>query len=190
MSQSDRPIFFAQARKSGWDTTWIISTQLNSFQTTDPAYRAQLTQNRSASRFALRPVESNQDTLGIGFFTEGMKSQFRAFRAVMPKSGQYEPPNNNASISRLAKKGQADAAQFVVWESKIPQKGAAGGFVLNFGEVFVLTSLKNFVVEDSNGEVIFMSYKSSEATCSVKIREPITPLIGFALAIAVVIGET
>jgi hypothetical protein len=105
---------------------------------------------------------------------------------VIPKCGQWRPGNDGVSLSRLAKDPQLDLEKFTVFESKAPVSTGTND-PQDFGGVFVLRSLKNFVIEQ-DGSVIFMCYKSSDATCSLKIRDPITPFLALLLAIAIVLG--
>jgi hypothetical protein len=86
----------------------------------------------------------------------------------------------------MAKKGEVDLEKFTVYESKMPEK-RGNSYIMDFGEVFVLKSLKNFLIEQ-DGQAVFMCYKSAESVCSIRIREPFTPLLAIVLAIPIVLG--
>jgi hypothetical protein len=52
--------------------------------------------------------------------------------------------------------------------------------------VHVEPSLKNFIVEGRHGNQLFVIFRSSAGTCTVRAAPPFTPLMAFALAIAIV----
>jgi hypothetical protein len=58
--------------------------------------------------------------------------------------------------------------------------------VLSFGDGYVISSVKNFIIEDADENTLFMIYRSSAATCTVKVFPPISPLWAFAWSIAIV----
>jgi hypothetical protein len=84
----------------------------------------------------------------------------------------------------LAKTGRVDN-RFKVYSSKIPIKRGASAY-LDFGTVHVQPSLKNFIVEGHHGRRLFVIFRSSGGTCTVKVAPPFTALVAFALAIAIV----
>jgi hypothetical protein len=107
----------------------------------------------------------------------------------MPKELPYRPPSPDQALSKLAVTGGADTARFIEIESKMPRRTENGHYLLTFGDVFVMRSLKNFIVENELSELIFMSYKASPATVTVRIRESFGMLQGFALTIGIVVGD-
>jgi hypothetical protein len=94
------------------------------------------------------------------------------------------------SLSKIAVSGNIDAERFITLGSKFPVKSEEGRYSLSFGDVFVVSSLKNFIIEDEAQDLVFMSYKSSPATVSVRVRPTLSLLGAFALAIGIVVGET
>jgi hypothetical protein len=106
----------------------------------------------------------------------------------VPKEFPYQPATPEESLSRLAVSGNADP-RVEMMVSKFPRRTEDGKFLLSFGDVFVLKSLKNFIVEDEARELLFMSYKSSPATVSLRVRSTFSLVEAFALAIGIVVGE-
>jgi hypothetical protein len=110
----------------------------------------------------------------------------RAFRVVVPKQRPYVAQVPEQELAYLAKHGSADKEQFITYSSKQPEKTQDGKLMLRFGDVYVLASVKNFIVEDEEKDPVFMCYRSSSATCTVKAWPPLTPLVAFAWAVAIV----
>jgi hypothetical protein len=154
-----------------------------------PTFIAQLSQNRQLTRFNLKNTGATTESLGIGFFGCTKRCPARAFRAVLPKVEPYCPDSEDRGLSTMAKMGTADPENFTVYSSRLPVRNAEGKLTLSFGEVFVVRSLKNFIVDDEAGEVALMIFRSSSGTCSLKVAETMAPLTAFAIAIAVVVGE-
>jgi hypothetical protein len=187
MFENDIPVFFAKCVRNRWAVNWIISNKVDCFDVNNSStYIGRISQNRNSTRFSLQRSGFDTESLGLAFYVIKYDVPFRAFRFVLPKTEPYRPPSEEFELSRLAKVGEVDPNQFTLYSSVLPVKTADGRLTLSFGDVFVLKSLKNFMVVDDTGEIIFMIYRSSEGTCSLRIREPITPLIGFAISIAIV----
>jgi hypothetical protein len=122
---------------------------------------------------------------GFAFIAVENRHSVRAFRAVLPREPPYAPQAPDMELAELARRGTADA-RFLVYASKVPERNADGRLILRFGDVYVVASVKNFVVEDDDRDTMFMIYRSSSATCTVQAREPITPIMAFAWAIAII----
>jgi hypothetical protein len=84
---------------------------------------------------------------------------------------------------------RADSDKFAVLRSRLPVRNVQGKLSLDFGDVFVVSSLKNFVVENEAGEVVLMIFRSSSGTCSLRVCERMSALAAFAIAIAIVVGD-
>jgi hypothetical protein len=127
------------------------------------------------------------EMFGMHFYSlVGRRSAPRAFHFVLPNTVPYLPQSEQHELSRIAKAKFSDPSAVRILSSKLPTKDTNGRTVLKFGKVFVVPSVKNFVLEDEEGQILFMIYKGSDATCTVKVRAPLTPLMGFAMAIAIV----
>jgi hypothetical protein len=184
MFENDCPILFAKFKKSHW----IISTSMDNFAIGGQSYVGCIAQNRKSTRFDLCGVD-NVPILGVGFYEVVKTCPFRAFRVVVPKPGNRQSSMQGFDLSQLAQNGSADRTRFTVYSSKLPEKAETGQYRLSFGNVYVMKSLKNFIVETENHETVFMIFRSSGGTCSVKVHEPVTLHMAFALAVAAVVGE-
>jgi hypothetical protein len=119
------------------------------------------------------------------FYSGPELSGTRAFRVVLPKKRPYQPAEKDLELCQLAKSGVVDNARFTMYSSRIPVRAPSGGLTLAFGpETYVVKSIKNFILEDENKQPLLMIYKSSIGTCTLRLREPITPVIAFGIAIA------
>jgi hypothetical protein len=104
---------------------------------------------------------------------------------VFPKNRPYNPTQKELELGQLAKTGVVDPAQFTVYKSKIPTKGPGGGLILPFGtQVYVVASVKNFILEDESGRAVLSVFKSSGGTCTLKVSQPLSSLVAFAVAVA------
>jgi hypothetical protein len=138
--------------------------------------------------FSLRKDGAESDSLGIGF-SKPRKHSGRAFRAVFPKIEPYLPQSEAKALVRLAVAGTADSERFNVFSSRRPGRDLRGKLVLRFGDVFVVPSGKNFIVENEAGEVVLVMFRSSSGTCSLRIEDGVSELTAFAIAIAAVVGK-
>jgi hypothetical protein len=140
----------------------------------------------NSSGFLLEVAGEEAPICAVRFFTYGREQgESRGFRIVYPKKRPYTPTQSELELGQLAKTGVADAAEFTIHQSKRPEPGPKGGLWLPFGkDVFVVSSVKNFMVEDENKRVIFALFKTSGLTCTLKVKEPMTPLVAFAVAVA------
>jgi hypothetical protein len=121
----------------------------------------------------------------MSFYEPSECGRLRAFRVVMPKAPPYVAAERRLELSRMAKAGNADPEKFITYSSKLPTRKPDGRPMLSFGRVVVVPSVKNFIVEDADNKPLFMIYRVSSATCTVKVWPPITPLVAFGWAVAI-----
>jgi hypothetical protein len=106
---------------------------------------------------------------------------------VLPRDVASYPITEAKELARIADSGEI-SAKLMQFITKIPSLSPDGTPVNLFEGVFLVDSVKNFVIHDENGEIIFMLYKSAERTFNVKGKAPFTPLTVFALAVAIISG--
>jgi hypothetical protein len=189
----DVPVYFTRGSvSSDVGQSWLITEQ--DIEATDAASAlvcGQLSHEKRTRRWTFRERDVPGEGFGFAFYDlNGKKHSARAFRVVVPKEAArpYQSTAKENELSQLAKCGQVDD-RFQLYSSKIPVK-RNGVTVLDFGAVYVESSLKNFIMQDDDGRRIFVIYRSSGGTCTVKAALPITPLMAFALAIAIVTTES
>jgi hypothetical protein len=173
MSMNDQPLFFAREVRDG-HPFWEIAT------TRDAPGGLQMFHTKN--RFWMHEAGS---AFGFSFISVEGRHAVRAFRAVLPTAANP----GEVDLAELARSGTADPEKFVVLASKVPERGPDGRLVLKFGDVYVIASVKNFVVLNEQNATLFMIYRSSAATCTVQAREPVTPIMAFAWAIAIITKE-
>jgi hypothetical protein len=89
-------------------------------------------------------------------------------------------------VALAASKGEDLPPRFVSFDSKV--SAAKGGWeaVLGMKDIPVMKSRKTCVITDQNDEKIFMLYKVSESWFGMRCRYPVTPFVGFGLAVAII----
>jgi hypothetical protein len=185
MCANDQPLFFAkESRHRDSPPHFLITDHPNVTDETNPGCRAQLFHGKR--RFWLQLKSAVDYEFGFSFFDLDKKNVARAFRVVMPIKRPYQPETPDLELSQLAKKGTADADKFVVYNSRLPERNREGKMVLRFGDVYVVASVKNFIVEDEKKGILFMIYRSSSSTCTVKAWAPLTPIMAFAWSLAII----
>jgi hypothetical protein len=98
----------------------------------------------------------------------------------------YRSDAKSTDLGALAFRNQPPPGG-MVFSSRLPQTPGKGNAVEGI-PTSVDDSIKNFVIEDSTGVVIFVMYKIGEKTCSCQSVAMITPLIAFACGIAIAVG--
>jgi hypothetical protein len=181
MCASDHLLFFArEVRGRDSPPFWGISDRPDA---PDGSCTAALCHGKR--RFWLHLPDAPDNEFGFSFFdTEGRNAP-RSLRVVIPRTRPYTAASPDEKLAQLAKKGTADAERFVTYHSRQPTR-RDGRLVLRFGDVYVIASVKNFIVADSDDNMLFMIYRSSTATCTLKVSPAISPLWAFAWAVAIV----
>lgn len=195
MMRNEEVIYYCKYGKlRGFGKSYIISTSEN-FDISSPSCVGFVTVKGKGSRFTLWTTENGSqpvEALGMAFYdaAESLGPEYqgfagRAFRIVIPKEKDYKATSKDTSLAMLAMMYEAPPSKFITMISKLPTKTAKGKLVLKFGDVFVLKSIKNFMIE-YEGKKVFMCYKSSSGTVTVPIMEPITPLQAFAMTVGII----
>jgi hypothetical protein len=180
MCVHDRVLFCArEGRARDGPAFWELSVGVDS-----GSVCAQLFHGKN--RFWLQRRGCSECDFGFSFIPVAGRHTVRAFRAVLPREPPYIASSPETELSVMAKQGTADPGRFIVYASKHPERGPDGRLVLRFGDVYVVASVKNFLVDDEDNNRIFMIYRSSSGMCTVQAREPITPMMAFGWAIAVI----
>jgi hypothetical protein len=189
MADSINPIFFARPiGPMAAPSTWLITERDIAAAADSPEVIAVLSRGRPSflsRRWVLRCGDN--EALGFAFYDlKPRRRTSRAFRVVLPLATPYQSASPEKDLSALARAGEVEG-DFLLLCSKIPAKRPNGRIALSFGlNIIVQPSVKNFIVEDAEGTKVFVIYKASDETCTVRVMPPITPLFGFALAVAIV----
>jgi hypothetical protein len=195
MSENEVPLFFAENKKVSNGRGWVISTCPSVFEVGTDSWVGTLNvagRNRRFSLWAPNPSMPGvpMQVMGLAFYdVEDKKLKCRSFRLCVPLDGAYNPITEDRDLGRLAASGIADPAHFKIYSSKLPERTPDGKLILRFGDVFVMSSIKNFIVEDEQGNCLYMIYRSSSGTCSLKVKPPFTPLLSFAIGLAVITSD-
>jgi hypothetical protein len=189
MCDHDAPVYFTCGSvSSDVRQSWLITKQ--DIEVTDPESPlvcGEVSREKRTRRWTFRERAVPGECFGFAFYDiNGKKHAARAFRVVVPTDAArpYKSTTKENELSQMAKVGIADS-RFQLFSSKIPVK-KDGASLLDFGHVYVEPSLKNFIMEDGNGRPIFVIYKSSAGTCTIRVAHPFTPIMAFALAVAIV----
>jgi hypothetical protein len=187
MCANDLPLFFAKAIR-GKPASFLIADKDSVSSPTDSGCRGQLFHGKRRFWFQMRNTPDCE--FGFSLYDVEGRHVARAFRVVVPKKRPYVAASPDLELAQLAKRGSADAENFITYASKLPEKNKQGKYTLQFGNVFVVPSVKNFMVEDENKDPMFMIYRASNSTCTVKAWPPMTPLVAFTWAVAVITTDS
>jgi hypothetical protein len=128
-------------------------------------------------RFWLQVPGPGGDLIGFHFCDpNGQKSGPRGLHVAIARTAATQ----ELELSRVAETGFGDPDRVRVFASRPPARMG------DEKAVFAIASVKNFIVQDENGQTVFMIYKSSDSTCTLKTRDPISPLMAFGLAVAII----
>ena len=191
MTQNDILVFRAESKKvKPYGKTHIICRK-PPCDVHSEYYAGMYVRHQSGARFTLYPKPENDQKpsqiLGLSFINlDDDDANIRTFRiAISEESVQYCPTDKHDDLSRIAKKGLV-VPDIKVYSSVLPKKNDDGSLTLDLGEYTIIRSTKNFIVRDSDNQPIFTLFKTFDGICTMKIRPPITPLMGFSIAIAIV----
>jgi hypothetical protein len=184
---NDQPLLFARPLR-GKPACWLVVDKETISSPADGGCRGQLFHGKRRFWLQLRDVSDYE--FGFSLYDTGGRHVARAFRVVVARNRPYAAPSKDRELAYLAKKGTAETENFITYASKLPRKTEDGKYLLSFGNAYVLTSVKNFIVEDENGKPLFMIYRSSSGTCTLKAWSPLTPIIAFGWAVAIITTDT
>ena len=69
-----------------------------------------------------------------------------------------------------------------IYESERPKVTGKNRVGISFGKVQIVSSVKNMLVKDENGEKLYMFLKTGENDFSLRYRDPLSLLVGFGTA--------
>ena len=192
MTNNDRIVYCCKSTMDRiFGKVHIISTNSNECRFESPFYSGMIVRHKSGSRFTLlgKPNEDRKvpQLAGIAFFDmKGKDRQMRSFRLALPTSDKfYDFNNKEKDLSRIALKGvEVDGVE--IYSNSKPDVLANHKLFLDMGPYEKKRSLKNFMIKDNNDKVMFIIFKVVHGMCKVKSREPITPIVAFALSVAAI----
>lgn len=189
---NDEILFHSKEGKTDIGKCHIICSDTN-IDRYSKSYLGSLKKSQNLTRFTLFAPQGEEyqthegEVMGLSFYDPKEVKSYgvRAFRIAFPKKQPYFPSSKKMNLSKIAQNNlQSD--DFTIFQTKLPELLPGPILKLQFGNVHVISSVKNFILEDENNNVIFMIYKSSSGMCSVRISPPITPLVAFCISIAVI----
>jgi hypothetical protein len=192
MFEVDRPLFYAQRdffKETG--RCFVISNRHGVYDLSAPFVVGRLLQDLSLPTFALEPMGGHTQTCVFHFFSLG--SNFRrmqGLRLLLPNATAPGLFRELDGFMKLAQSDSVDREAFTLVMSRMPVKRHDGKSEIKFpASSFALQSIKNFILEDDNGRALFAIHRSAAQMCGVRIRAPITPIIAFALSVAIVAAD-
>ncbi|OHT13328.1 hypothetical protein TRFO_16530 [Tritrichomonas foetus] len=192
MMQNETALFFSKIGKDDIGINYIISKSIP-VMPDSPDNVGILRKQCHGKRYTVygtseKPFD-DRDAEACGFaFVKlpEVKSKQKAFRIAFREDSElYYPVSKRRELSRVAETGEA-FANLKTYVNKPPTIGPDGNLINYFGTIFVVDSLKNYIVADENDKPLFMIFKSSEASFTVKAKPPITPLMAFGMSIAII----
>jgi hypothetical protein len=147
-----------------------------------------LVPRESHTRFSYYVSGGKAELFGIVFTREPV-THCRCFRLVMATDPEFMPTAHDDELSRVAKAGKTPENVIVI-NSALPAPGPDGALTLRFGDVHVVASSKNFVVEDDAGQTTFSVYRTGDDTCGVVAVRAFEAHVAFAIALSAVLNES
>jgi hypothetical protein len=196
MVQDEAPVFFSAPGKDHIGRFYIIST-LQEVKMDPIGFAGLVRTHNLGERFTiisneLKPNDDRDGELaGISFHTASAgSSSLIGLKLVLTANGRPHFPIskrwNMSRVAHAASRGEEINEKFVAFESKIAVAKDDWEALLGLGGIPVMKSRKNCVICDGAGERIFVLYKISDSWFGMKCRFPITPLVGFGLALAII----
>lgn len=179
-----------QAKKCKVLDRFIIS-QNNNFSRSSPSYQGTLKRFINSNGYTLLiPSTLNgqakeSEKIGITFFFSLENNMATEIRVALAQNDTHFPRSRHESLQRLAM-SDSNSENISIIHSEVPARLSNGRLSLNFGQVDVIRSVKNFILRDENQRPILMIYKSANQQCTLKYSSTITPLIAFAISISII----
>jgi hypothetical protein len=164
-----------------------------------------LTIRERGKRVSFYRTKPYGEMFGMAFFHPPRMKSAKALCMVSALQHPYTPASKDDELSRVARDQLVralvrpreseeplslplDPTLYQCMRSRLPQRWPDGRLLLPFGAGHLMSSVKNFVVEDlPQGEPVFVIYKRTNETCTVKIAPKIGTAMGFAMAMAAIV---
>lgn len=135
----------------------------------------------------------DSEIMGIAYVNSNEAGfSVRQMRIIMSKDeNPYFPLTDNAKLATIAQTNSnpSKVGDFFIFKTKLPIKKPDGNLSLHFGNVYVVSSVKNFIIYNQDeSKCLYKIYKRSENAFSMRIDSPFNPLTAFSLGIAATNG--
>lgn len=167
----------------------IICTQ-DPVNIDSPHFIGLIVRHQKGQRFTLygkcNESENQRPQLaGISFIKIKGDIVIRHFRIALPKEGTVYYSDKEDDLSQIAFKGK-EVENIKIYSSSLPIIHPDGSLTQNFGPYSIISSRNNFIIRDEEtNSSLFTSFKTYNGICTLILRPPFTPLIGIALAVAI-----
>jgi hypothetical protein len=198
MMDGDKNLFFTGTGKDNLGRFHIISTA-RSATLGGQDFQGIVRIHDSGERFTVisneeKPNDDREAELAGVAFLKHAKAKLgsRALKLVLTANGNPNYPiSKRWSLSRVAVsviKGAALDRRFVIYDSSVFQ-GKTGGVPPETENAPIVKSCKNFLIRGTDGQMLFLLFKTAEGRFTMRCRYPVTPFIGFGLAVAIVTSK-
>lgn len=132
--------------------------------------------------------DRDAELLGMAFVKiPAIKTKQKRFRISIKENCEINyPVSKRRELSRIAEDLEAQFEKIINYVNQPPLLDSEGNAIDQFGGLYVVDSQKNYIICNENNQPIFMIFKSSEASYSVKIKPPFNPIMAFGLSIAII----
>ncbi|KAH0791479.1 hypothetical protein GPJ56_004590 [Histomonas meleagridis] len=186
MLHNDTIIFKCKSKKTHFGNSHVITDDKSTVC-------GILQRHHDGKRFTLySPPISDDDNepkyyslLGFSFISGKKYHHSKMFRVAIPETDTYVITKKEEDLSLIAKLGEP-VEGITIYQNVSPQKDKDGDKFLEFGPYLIQMSLKNFIINDENGERIFCMFKSLNSVLTVMCKKPFNSLLAFAIGIAIV----
>lgn len=193
MMKSENAVYFAKISKDDIGIFYMVSKTIP-ITSDSPDIVGYLRKQNHGKRYTVYAIsekindDRDSESLGMAFVKNpDFKSKQKTFRISMRKNGKINYPiSKRRELSRIAEDLEAKFPEIDSLFNKPPVIGPDGNPINPFGSMFIVDSPKNYIINDENDQTIFMIFKSSEASYTIKSRFPFNPLMAFGLSIAII----
>ncbi|OHT01493.1 hypothetical protein TRFO_31683 [Tritrichomonas foetus] len=192
MMKEEQAIFFSLASKDEIGQIDIISTSMPVMPNSKD--NVGIIRKQNGKRFTLITNEEKEnddresERIGLAFvkLPSDVKTKQKTFRiAIRDHDRPNYPISKRMELARLAENAD-EVNNIKYYTNKLPTIGPDGKPTNVFGSTFVIDSIKNYIITDENDETIYMIYKSSEGSYTVKAKYPISPIMAFSLSVSII----
>lgn len=189
MTKNDILVFRSESTKlQPYGKVHIISTSKGPIEIDSKSYYGMIVRHQSGYRFTLYSTSQHAmpppQIAGICFVDlKNENANIRMFRIAIADE-PYTPSGKENDLSRIAYRGN-EIPGVKVYSSELPMKQSNGTLTLDLGPYSIIRSIKNFIIRSPEGVPLFTIFKTFDGICTIKIRPPFTPIIAFALAVAI-----
>ena len=195
--RGEKVVFFSRLGKDGIGKYQVISTTEQLDMEIQTGYVGLVRFRGGGKRFSIatsetKPNDDREAHIAGGAIYQKKHEKMRSCKVVLTANGKPAWPisarRDLDSIAGAASKDEDIGEKYRIFDSRKgwelrPEEES------DFGDIVIMKSCKNFIIENEDKEIIFMLYKKADGWFGVKCRYPITPFIAFGIGMAIIASK-